>query len=54
MAKIPAAQDRLYKNVFICKRCGTKIKANIQKVLERKIKCRKCKSRELRPISKKK
>jgi len=54
MAKIPAAQDRLYKNVFVCKKCGTKIKSDIQKILEERIKCRRCNSKTFRPISKRK
>lgn len=53
MAKIPAAQARMFKNVFVCRACKTKRRANIQKILEGKIKCRKCGSRALRPIKKK-
>ncbi|MEM2932622.1 MAG: hypothetical protein QW622_00165 [Candidatus Pacearchaeota archaeon] len=53
MAKIPAAQNRLFKNVFICKVCKSKIKAIPNKVMEGRVKCRKCKSRALRPIRRK-
>ncbi len=53
MAKIEVAHNRLFKKVFVCKRCGSKIKAQPRKVAEGKIKCRKCKSRALRPKSKK-
>jgi len=52
MAKIPAAQNRLFKNVFVCKVCKTKIRAMPNKVMEGKVKCRKCKSRALRPVKK--
>ena len=45
MAKIQEAQNRLYKNVFVCKNCQTKIKADPQKILKAKVKCRKCKKR---------
>jgi predicted Zn finger-like uncharacterized protein len=53
MAKIPEAQNRLFKNVFICKNCQSKIKADPIKILEGKVKCRKCKKRAFRPIKKK-
>jgi len=53
MAKIPAAQNRLFKNVFVCRKCKSKIRAQPGKVMEGKVRCRKCKSRALRPIRKK-
>ena len=53
MAKIPAAQARLFKNVFVCKKCGTKIKAEPKKILEGKVKCRKCKKKAFRPVKRK-
>ena len=51
--KILAAQQRLFKNVFVCKDCGTKIRAEPQKIIEGKVKCRSCKRRAFRPIRKK-
>jgi uncharacterized protein with PIN domain len=51
--KIPAAQARLFKNVFICKDCNSKIRADPRKIIEKKVKCRKCKGRAFRPIKKK-
>ncbi len=51
--KIPAAQARLFKNVFVCKSCSTKMRADPKKILERKVKCRKCGKREFRAIRKK-
>lgn len=53
MAKIPEAQNRLFKNVFVCKSCHAKIRANPIRVLEGKVKCRKCKKKALRPLKKK-
>lgn len=53
MAKIPEAHNRLFHNVFICKKCGTKIRTEPQKILKGKVKCRKCKGREFRPLKKK-
>lgn len=53
MAKFPEAEARLFKNIFVCKRCKAKIRAPTLKVLAGKIKCRNCNSRVLRPIKKK-
>lgn len=53
MAKIPAAQSRLYKNVFVCKNCKKRMRAEARKILEGKVKCRKCGRKSFRPISKK-
>ncbi|MBT3404777.1 hypothetical protein HN832_02405 [archaeon] len=51
--KIPEAQARLFKNVFVCKNCQTKKKSTSLKVLEGKEKCRKCNKRAFRPLKKK-
>jgi len=53
MAKIIEASNRLYKNVFVCKKCQTKIRADPQKILKGKVKCRKCKKRAFRPLKRK-
>jgi len=53
MAKIPEADARLFRNIFICKKCKSKIRASSMKVTQGAIKCRKCGSRALRPIRKK-
>jgi len=51
--KIPAAQARLFKNVFVCKRCSTKLRSEARKIIERKVKCRRCNCKEFRPVKKK-
>ncbi len=51
--KLPAAQARMFKNVFVCKDCKRKIRTEARKVSEGKVKCRKCGSRAFRPIRKK-
>jgi formylmethanofuran dehydrogenase subunit E len=51
--KIPAAQNRLFKNVFVCKNCGSKMKAEPRKIIDGKIRCRKCKKRAFKPVRKK-
>jgi uncharacterized protein with PIN domain len=53
MAKIPEAQNRLFKNVFVCKNCSSKIRAEPRKIIEGKVKCRKCKKKAFRPLRKK-
>jgi DNA-directed RNA polymerase subunit RPC12/RpoP len=51
--KIPAAQARLYHNVFVCKRCSQKLRAESRKIREGVVKCRNCNSKAFRPIRKK-
>ena len=53
MAKIPAAQARLFKNIFICKRCSAKLRTDARKVIEGKVKCRKCAGKAFRQKRKK-
>jgi formylmethanofuran dehydrogenase subunit E len=51
--KLPAAQARLFKNVFVCKYCKSKVHADSRKILEGKVRCRKCLKKCFRPIRKK-
>ncbi|MBD3313345.1 50S ribosomal protein L40e [Candidatus Woesearchaeota archaeon] len=53
MAKFPEANARLFHNIFVCKRCKSKIRAPNIKVIEGEIKCRKCNNKTLRPKRKK-
>lgn len=53
MAKILAAQARLFKNIFICKECKSRIRTDPLRVINGSVRCRKCKSNRLRPIRKK-
>ena len=53
MAKIAAAQARLFKNIFVCKECKRKIRTDPLRVINGKVRCRKCHSNRLRPIRKK-
>jgi len=52
MAKIPEASARLFKNVFVCKKCKTKQRAQVQKIMQKKISCRKCGCKAFRAIKK--
>ncbi|MBW3022636.1 50S ribosomal protein L40e [Candidatus Woesearchaeota archaeon] len=53
MVKIPEAEARIFKNVFVCRACKSKIKATSLQVISGSVKCRKCKRRALRPKKKK-
>ena len=53
MVKFPEATKRLFGNVFVCRKCKTKMRADPAKIMSGKISCRKCSSKALRPIKKK-
>ena len=53
MAKIKEAQNRIFKNIFVCKKCHARVRADPQKILKGKLKCRKCKKNAFRPLKKK-
>ncbi|MBD3155678.1 MAG: 50S ribosomal protein L40e [Candidatus Aenigmarchaeota archaeon] len=48
----PEATKRLFDRVFVCKKCKSKIRTDYSRVREKKIKCRKCGSKSLRPKKK--
>ncbi len=52
--KFPEAEARLFLRVFICRACGAKLRTDMAKVRAGKVKCSKCKARQLRPIHKEK
>lgn len=51
--RIPEAQERMFKNIFVCKNCRRKIRADPRKILEKKIKCRRCGKKDFRKIKRK-
>ncbi len=53
MAKFEEAEVRLFKNIFVCRRCKSKVRAPSLKVIAGKATCRKCGSNALRPVKKK-
>ena len=53
MAKFEEANARKFANIFVCKRCKTKVRAPNLKVIAGKISCRKCSGKALRPKKKK-
>jgi DNA-directed RNA polymerase subunit RPC12/RpoP len=51
--KIQEAINRMFKNVFVCQKCKSKMRADSQRVLKGKVKCRKCGGKQFRPLKKK-
>ncbi|MEK6846702.1 MAG: hypothetical protein AABY16_00890 [Nanoarchaeota archaeon] len=52
--KLPAAQQRLFRNMFVCKNCGQKMRAEALKVISGRLICRRCGKHAFRPVSLKK
>ena len=53
MVKFPEAEVRRFRNVFICRKCKTKIKSPNMKIIEGKVSCRACGSRMFKAVRKK-
>lgn len=53
MGKFAEADNRMFKNIFVCRRCKSKMKAPILKVLAGKVSCRQCSTKKLRVKRKK-
>ena len=53
MTKFPEADARRFHNVFVCRNCKSKIKAPNMKVIEERIACRCCGSKQLRTVKRK-
>jgi hypothetical protein len=51
--KLAPAQGRLFKNIFVCKNCKAKVRADARKIIEGKVRCRKCLKKAFRPIRRK-
>ncbi|HLD12359.1 MAG TPA: hypothetical protein VJB87_02070 [Candidatus Nanoarchaeia archaeon] len=52
MAKFPEAIARLFKGVFVCKRCKKKVRTNSQRILNKEVLCRGCGGKAFRAIKK--
>ena len=52
MVKFREASSRLFGNVFVCRKCKTKIKTTPQKVMFGRAKCRRCGHKALRSVRK--
>jgi len=53
MAKFQEANTRKFKDIFVCRKCKSKIRTPNRKVLSGNASCRKCDSKALRPVRKK-
>jgi len=51
--KLAPTHARLFKNIFVCKNCKSKVRADPRKILEGKVRCRKCLKKSFRPVRKK-
>lgn len=54
MVRFPEATARLFRRVFVCRKCKTKAKAEVGKILSKQIACKKCGRRSFRVIKSKK
>lgn len=53
MVKFDEAAGRLFRGIFVCRKCKAKIRADINKVLAKKVCCRRCGGKVFRPIKSK-
>jgi len=53
MGKFPEASKRTLDNLFVCRKCKSKIRTTNLRVLQGQVKCRKCGYDKLRPVKKK-
>ena len=52
MAKFPDAEKRMFKDVYVCYKCKSKIRASYEKVKKKVVKCRRCDGKSFRPKNK--
>lgn len=52
MARFIEATQRLFGNVFVCRKCKRKIRSSYQKVLQKKTSCRTCGAKAFRAVKK--
>jgi len=50
MATFPEANARLFKNMYVCKKCEKKFRTTVNKVLAGKASCRNCSRKGVRPV----
>ncbi|MFH1916687.1 MAG: hypothetical protein ABIJ21_05460 [Nanoarchaeota archaeon] len=53
MAKFHEAEQRILVNIFVCRKCKSKVRAPNLKVISGKVRCRKCHSHYLRSVKRK-
>jgi len=53
MVRFPEATARLFHGVFVCKKCRSRKKADIRKILLNRVTCRRCGGKSFRIIKSK-
>jgi ribosomal protein L40E len=53
MAKFDAVSGRLFRRIFVCRKCKTKIRTDSMRVLAQSVKCRNCGGKAFRVIKSK-
>ncbi|MDP6548055.1 MAG: hypothetical protein QF917_03820 [Candidatus Woesearchaeota archaeon] len=53
MVKFPEAFARRIKNMFVCKKCSTRVRAQNIKIIQGKVLCRRCNAKKFRSVRKK-
>jgi len=53
MVKFHEAEVRMFRNVFVCRKCKSKIKSPNMKISQGKVSCRRCGSKAFRAVRKK-
>ncbi|MBS3171634.1 hypothetical protein J4449_03415 [Candidatus Woesearchaeota archaeon] len=54
MVKFPEATARLFKGAFVCRKCKTKMRTNVNKIIKKEVACKNCGRRSFRPVKAKK
>ena len=53
MVKFAEGYARKFRNIFVCKDCSTKIRAQSMKIIQGKVKCRRCQGKKFKAVRKK-
>lgn len=53
MAKFDATVGRLYRRVFVCKKCKSKVRTDMSRITTGAVKCRTCQGKAFRVIKSK-
>ncbi len=53
MVKFQEAEVRMFRNIFVCRKCKSKIRSPNIKIIQGKISCRRCGSKAFKAVRKK-
>ncbi|MBI2651447.1 hypothetical protein HYX01_03180 [Candidatus Woesearchaeota archaeon] len=53
MVKFQEAYGRKFRSIFVCKKCSTKMRTQNAKIIQGKVKCRRCNFKRFRAVRKK-